>query len=147
MKTDTKAASYNITDLGDNSYSLECFLSMPEQEKRILLGYIKFNINSNKVWIARISVRQSHRRLGIGSQLLAKMEEFAKSAGAKLVEGKFYPLGVSESNLRAFYEKNGYFVPNKTHSWEDYDETWTLHKDISKSSSPIKISDEYTSTK
>lgn len=143
-KTNT---TYNITDFGDNSYSLECFLSMPKQDKKTLLGYVRFNIKSNKAWINKISVRASHRRLGIGSQLLERMEIFVKSEGVKIVEGKFYPLGVSENNLRSFYEKNGYFVPNKTRSWEGYDETWTLHKDISKSTVSNKVTDTSKSMK
>ena len=134
MKVDTKNIIFKLNNHNDNEYSIRCFLSIPEQEKKALLGYINFSIKRNKAWIHRVSVKENHRRLGIGSSLLSEMENFLKSKNASgeenvnIIEGKFYPLGVSEQSLRNFYEKNGYNVPNKSHTWDDYDETWTLSK-------------------
>jgi len=61
------------------------------------------------------------------------MENFAKSHNIHLIEGKFYP---SIEGARDFYEKNGYVVPNATRTWANYDETWTLYKDLHQTISP-----------
>lgn len=149
MKIDTKDITFNLTNYGDNDYSIKCFLSMPEQNKRKLLGYINFKIKSNnKAWILRISVDEDRRRLGIGSSLLSEMENFLNQENdkrrenreplIKIIEGEFYPLGISEKNLRDFYEANGYYVPNKTRTWDNYDKTWTLSKYVSNDAQNVK---------
>jgi len=52
-----------------------------------------------------IQVNKSHRRQGVGSELL---KNFRAETGA--VTGDFNPQGMSDRELKEFYKKNGYTV-------------------------------------
>lgn len=95
----------------------------------VSVGYVWFEIRPKKLVLRYISVKPKYRNKHIGSTLLQKMETFAKENGIYYVEGTYYP--DSSDDARAFYEKNGYTVPNQTHTWDNYDNRWALNKSLS----------------
>lgn len=131
MITNENSIKFSIRKLGSETYRYVCSLAKKLEDDTVNLeqvGYIYFKLLSKHVWINKIYVDEKYRQYGIGTKLLKKMENFAKQNGANRVEGKFMP---ECSGVREFYEKNGYYVPNKTRSWDTYDETWTISKNIS----------------
>jgi len=121
--------------LKPNHYKITC-----STHAHAPVGFVWFELNNKKICLHNIFVEKQYRRFQIGdkkyhigSTLLSIMENFAKSHNIHLIEGKFYP---SIEGARDFYEKNGYVVPNATRTWANYDETWTLYKDLHQTISP-----------
>ena len=116
----------------ENLYKIIC-LSKENEE----MGFVSFSIKENLVWILKLETNPKFARLGVASAIVDIMEYFAVNNGITRIEGKFYP---DNQFARPFYEKNGFFVPNATKSWDDYDETWTLFKNLDKQQVDDKVS-------
>ena len=122
-------------------YEMKCF-----SNENIEMGFITFKIYKNVLWIFKLATHQAFAHQGVGSALIDITEYFAITKNANRIEGKFVP---DNEFARPFYEKNGYYVPNKTKSWDDYDENWILYKDLNakkinaKISPNIKINQKY----
>ena len=116
-----------------NNYRITCF-----DVNKAYAGHIWFEVRPRKLVLHYVGVKKQYRRKHIGSTLLHKMEDFAKKNHIYHIEGKFDPdnekpeekLDLELNPTRRFYEYNGYTVPNAEHSWVNYDETWTLYKDL-----------------
>lgn len=74
-----------------------------------LIGYIDFMITFSSATISRIAVHPEYRRLGIGKELLLKMEEVCSQ---EIEPVEFLTLEVRKSNETAIrlYERVGYQV-------------------------------------
>lgn len=92
-----------------------------------IMGFITFKKNINNLWILKLETNEKFFHQGVASALIDITEYIATINYLTRIEGKFMP---DNEFARPFYEKNGYFVPNKTKSWDDYDETWTLYKNL-----------------
>jgi len=106
----------------DAFFEIKC-LSNDNKE----MGFVTFEIFNDYVWIYKIETKKAFQHQGVASAVIDVMEYFAMMNYKNRIEAKFYP---SNQYARAFYEKHDYFVPNKTKTWEDYDETWRMHKDL-----------------
>lgn len=81
-------------------------LGVAEHEGQIVgycLGFDHFSFfaNGRVAWVEEIMVRAECRRQGIGAQLMAEFEEWARSRGAKLV-------ALATRRAAAFYTALGY---------------------------------------
>ena len=90
-----------------------------------VMGELNFNLFPRYAWIYIVETQEEFQHSGVASAMLEILEYFSVQSGACEVKGKFYP---TNDYARPFYEKNGYYVPNKTLDWATYDETWTLSK-------------------
>ena len=102
------------------NYNIDCVNSANER-----LGSISFCINEDKTWIYKIKINEEYLHQGVGTALLSIMEYISMLKRVTIVEAKYFP---ENKFARPFYEKNGYFVPNKTKDWACYDDTWTMYK-------------------
>lgn len=120
--TNSNEVEYDLNvNKQEDFYNVVCVLSNEEA------GFINFEIKDNKTWIYKIETKENHYHKGVGTALLNAMEYISMLNNTKRVEGKYYP---DNKYTKPFYEKYGYFIPNQTKSWDDYDETWTLYKDL-----------------
>ena len=117
--------TYNLEIEEDNGfYKIVCL--SPELTE---MGCVMFKLNTKSCWLYKIKTEEAFQRQGIGSQLLTIMGKIALENNINFIEGKFYP---ENAYARSFYEKNGYYVPNKTRDWNEYDDSWTLCKLLNK---------------
>ena len=120
---DNKPVEHNlIIEKQNDFYVVKCVDKDNEE-----LGFINFEIKNNKVWIYKIETNPNFFHQGIGTALLNTMEYIAMLNNISRVEGKYYP---TNEYTKPFYEKYGYYIPNQKKSWDDYDETWTMSKDL-----------------
>lgn len=103
-------------------YEIKC-LTKENQE----MGFITFEFFSGYVWIYKLETKKSFRNQGVASALIDLMEYISMENHINKVKGNFFP---TNKYARPFYENRGYFVPNKTKSWDDCDETWTISKTL-----------------
>ena len=95
---------YDEIDFDNNEY--QNLLNKIEDKS---LGICQFFLENNGCcYLNLIKVDQKNRNLGIGSNLLKLMENYAKKHGAFFVEGKLIPDKDSSKFLESFYKKNGY---------------------------------------
>ena len=114
-----------------NNYKIECINANKEP-----VGYVWFEPTPKVYHLHYLSVKKEYRAQGIGSTLLKKLETLAKKHNVWRIEGRFAPEEDNDINMRDFYEKRGYFVPNKERSWATRDETWTMYKDLAPTVKP-----------
>ena len=75
-----------------------------------ILGVGRLHFNSNKeAQIRYMAVSAAHRKQGIGTMILKKLEEMARKKGAKYVV-----LNAREHAI-GFYKKNGYRIVEKSY--------------------------------
>jgi GNAT superfamily N-acetyltransferase len=67
----------------------------------LVFDHLTFYANGRVAWIEEIMVDDSHRRTGIGRELTAAAEDWARSRGARLV-------ALATRRASAFYEALGY---------------------------------------
>lgn len=104
-----------------NFYSVSC---IKNKEK---IGFINFEIKNNKTWIYKIETNKNYLHQGVGTALIDMMEYISMLNKIERVEGKYYP---ENEYAKTFYEKYGYYIPNQKRSWDEYDETWTMFKNL-----------------
>ena len=107
------------------------------RSKRVIVGTAEISLRSTSFWsnelqypyISNLAVRHNYRRLGIGSQLLAKCEEIALDWG--YTETRLHVLDRNNS-AKQLYCQNGYQISqietNWGHLWFDYSPRLLLKK-------------------
>lgn len=104
----------------DDHYTVICMAHNGEE-----MGSINFGIKDRHIWLYRITVDEKFQHQGIGTALIYAMEYIALNNNLNKIEAKYYP---SNEFAKPFYKKLGYYIPNESGKWEDYDETWTMYK-------------------
>lgn len=108
-------------------YTIKC-LTKDDDE----MGFVTFTIYNNILWIYKLQTNPKFYHKGVASAIIDITEFLAIKHNAKRIEGKFFP---TNEFARPFYEKNGYFVPNKVKSWDNYDPCWIMYKTLD----PVEI--------
>ena len=105
----------DILRMGMRSYELSLFPGLPGEEEdcrvaaflRNLHGQVQGGVEADIYWngveIELLWIAETHRKRGLGSQLLAEIENIARSKGA--VVGFLKTVAARE-----FYQRNGYEV-------------------------------------
>ena len=103
-------------------YAINCIDDNDE-----VMGSIYFDVRNDKrkTWLRKIETDEKYAHKGIGAALLQVMEIISVKNRVTVIEGKYEP---DNSYAEILYEKQGYHVPNKSRSWDDYDDTYTLTK-------------------
>lgn len=108
----------------DKFYKVEC-LSGDEE-----MGFITFKVLSDHAWIYKLETKEKFAHQGVASAVVDIAEYIIAVENSKnQVEAKYMP---DNEFALPFYQKNGYYVPNQTKSWDDYDETWRMFKMLDK---------------
>lgn len=114
---------YNIVlEQDDNFYELKC----KTKDNRIM-GYVTFKIYDDCVWINKIETKEKYQHRGVANALIELVEYFSMTNRKQKIEAKYHP---TNDFAKPFYQKHGYFIPNQSGTWEDYDETWRMYKDL-----------------
>ena len=116
-----KTKSFDLQIIkGKECYTIKCL-----NKDDVEMGFVTFKIYNDILWIYKLETNSKFYRQGVASAIVDITEFFAIKHGANRVEGKFFP---TNEYARPFYEKNGYFVPNKVKSWDNYDPCWIMYK-------------------
>ena len=124
-KVHGKPQEFNMQIIKHKDYfEINCLAESKEQ-----MGFITFGIKQNNkyAWLYKIETNKKFFNQGVASAVLDVAEYIIIKNGIKRIEGVFFP---SNDAARPFYEKNGFFVPNKTKSWDSYDPFWIISKDL-----------------
>ncbi|MFX0125624.1 MAG: GNAT family N-acetyltransferase [Candidatus Hodarchaeota archaeon] len=82
------------------------------EDQELIVGLIGVQLKTNKrADLIQLRVRKSHRRRGIGTLLVEKVEEFALSRGK---ERMILHTAERLVNARKLYEKSGYILESST---------------------------------
>lgn len=103
-----------------NFYNFSC---VNEKDKE--MGYATCSLKEDSLWLNKIETFEEFAHQGVASAIIDIVEYIAMTKKRQNVEGKYYPLN---EFAEPFYEKHGYFIPNKTKDWDTYDETWRMYK-------------------
>jgi ribosomal protein S18 acetylase RimI-like enzyme len=96
-------AEFNVSQVGDAGFKEFAIFASDDSESFLggLLGYVHWNgCFINTFWIT-----EARRRKGIGRELLAKAEQFARQNGCDLIH-----LDTFDFQAQGFYEKNGFHL-------------------------------------
>ena len=121
-----KETTHNLRFLeaGENNgfYDIRCY-----DESENEMGFVTFKLNKNegKIWLYKIETHDDFLHRGVATALINTMEYVAMKNSINCIEGKYYP---ENDFAKPFYEKYGYYLPNQTKSWDNYDDTWTMSK-------------------
>ena len=114
---------YNIVlEQEDDFYELKC-----KTKDNHIMGYLTFKIYDDCLWINKIETKEKYQHKGVANALIELVEYFAMTQRKTKIQAKYYP---TNSYAKPFYQKHEYFIPNQSGTWEDYDETWTMYKDL-----------------
>jgi GNAT superfamily N-acetyltransferase len=114
-------------------------LPVQNQDSTIIAGTVEITLRSTSFWsnslqypyISNLAVNKNYRRLGIGSQLLAKCEQIALDWGYQ--ETRLHVLDSNDS-AKQLYCYNGYQISQVESSWGkfwlDYSPRLLLKKQI-----------------
>jgi len=114
-------------------------LPVQNQDSTIIAGTVEITLRSTSFWsnslqypyISNLAVNKNYRRLGIGSQLLAKCEQIALDWGYQ--ETRLHVLDSNDS-AKQLYCYNGYQISKVESSWGkfclDYSPRLLLKKQI-----------------
>lgn len=82
------------------------------EDQELVVGFIGVQLQTNKrADLIQLRVRTSHRRRGIGTLLVEKVEKYALSRGK---ERMFLHTAERLVNARKLYEKSGYILKSST---------------------------------
>jgi ribosomal protein S18 acetylase RimI-like enzyme len=82
------------------------------EEGEVIVGFIGVQLQTNRrADLIQLRVRKSHRRRGIGTLLVEKVEEYARSRGK---ERMILHTAERLVNARKLYEKSGYILESST---------------------------------
>ena len=85
-------------------------LLLVAMEGKLVVGSVLAGFDGFRGWLNRVAVLQSHRRLGIGTRLIAEAERRLKSLGCAKIN-----LQIVGSNdvVTGFYQRLGYTVEDR----------------------------------
>lgn len=119
----------------------KCYIIQCLTENDIEMGCVSFRFFDDILWIYKLETNPKFYRQGVASAVMDIVELMAIKRGINKIEGRFFP---SNDAARPFYEKNGYSVPNKTKSWDDYDPHWVIHKTLDAKAIKEKVAPNIT---
>lgn len=130
-----------LTDKNERTFRIvaeqtDKFYKLTHQINGEIVGFLSFGIKDKYAWLYKIETDEAYQHQGIGTALIYTMEYLLMLEGVKRVEAKYYP---DNKFAKPFYLKNDYFIPNQTGRWEDYDEDWTMSKNLDFSNIRSKI--------
>ena len=99
----TKDIYYTLEE-EDNKTCISVF----HDEIQIGKAFFSYGTKDRNVWLYYIGVEPEYRRMKLGTVLLSLVENEARARRYSYIEGKFYPKGIGQEELTAFYARNGY---------------------------------------
>ena len=75
-----------------------------------VVGFANYKIIKGQAWLYMIKVADNFRKYGIGTNLIRIMEDDCANRRVDFIEGKYYPEGAEDSEVRRFYNKNGFDI-------------------------------------
>lgn len=105
----------------DLNYPETLIVEMRDQESGELYGHAVGIIHANLVYLDRVFVNQQHRRKGVGSAVLTRFLDEAKTLNVARVEGYFQPDDElqRESTLH-FYQSHGMCLDAEGNIYVDF---------------------------
>ncbi len=94
-----------------SKYSLQYFLNLPAadclvaEERKQIVGFILAEANPPLAHVITLDVAPSHRRKGLGTELLGEMEKHFRYRGVRAV---LLETAVDNESGIAFWERHGY---------------------------------------
>ena len=92
-------------DLDSSAFHVAAF----ENGKVVGCGRLHFN-NSEEAQIRYMAVDKDYQGKGIGTKIIAELENIARQNGAKKI------IGNARDSALEFYEKNGFSIESKSHA-------------------------------